>query len=332
MAPANRFRDGLFEGFGATRKGGAKGQNTWNESDQWPTQWSSLEASSTAQYVNWPQPAKGKGYGKPKVDPSTLWCDIHQTSGRSTDWCFDNPYRTGGPPLANSRLWCNSCNSYGRTSNTCYANSPRPTHKGKGKPPHSKGKGGKGQFGDRKWKSQNFPAAYNPEQATPALHDESPSKDTAQEWWGTSELGSSCLDRGEHKDDSDSEYDDAEIAEEIDLHFLAIIKNIERQNEYFLAPTAEKLLEFNEHEGYITRATSQLNIHSQRIVFRFQEEIGYVGCMDTFIANKHSLEKVKPDRGLYMSEETKPTLDMSLNTQFEHEMESRTRNGIGHEI
>jgi hypothetical protein len=287
--------------------GGTKGRNTWNESSQWPTRWSSPEASSTNQYANWQPPAKGKGYVKPKVDPSTLWCDLHQAYGHSTDWCFDNPYRTGGPPITNPRPWCESCHSYGHTSETCYANSPRnPTPKGKGKPLNSKGKGDKGQFGDRKWKSQNFPAAYIPEQATPALHDESPSKDPSQEWWDAKEIGSSCLEttnQDEQNNDFDDEYDDVEIAEEIDVHFLAIIQNIERQKEYLLAPTAEKLQEFKEHDGYITQAISQLNIHSQRIVLSFKAQVGYVGCMTTFIANKALATEI----------------DFEIGTPLEHE-------------
>jgi len=124
-------------GKGQKGKGGTKGYNTWNDSSQWPTQWSSSDATSTASYANnwtppakgqwrlsdvatpvspsnhWTQPTKGKGNGKPKVDPSTLWCDIHQDYGHSTDWCFDNPNRTGGPPLPASRRWCDSCNTFG---------------------------------------------------------------------------------------------------------------------------------------------------------------------------------------------------------------------------
>jgi hypothetical protein len=158
-------------------KGRAKGQTTWNDASQWPTQWSSPAQHPTAPYSNWTPPAKGKGNGK--VDPATLWCDIHQIPGHSTEWCFDNPYRTGVPPIPHSRTWwCDSCNSY-----NCWAKSPSPNTKGKGKPLAPKGKGYKGQQGDRKWKSPNFPAAYSTEQATPALHDESPSKSTTNDWW-----------------------------------------------------------------------------------------------------------------------------------------------------
>ncbi len=97
-------------GKGQKGKGGAKGNNTWNESSQWPTQWSPPDATSTASYANnwtqpvkgqwrlsdvvppvspanhWTPPAKGKGDGKPKVDPSTLWCDRIETFA-----CFKVP-------------------------------------------------------------------------------------------------------------------------------------------------------------------------------------------------------------------------------------------------
>ena len=308
-------------------KGGTKGRNI-NESSPWPTPWNSPEGSSTTQYANWHPPAKGKGYVKPKVDPSLLWCDIHQTYGHSTDWCFENPYRTGGPPLPNSRPWCDSCHSHGHTSDTCWANSPRSqTPKGKGKPQNQKGKGGKGQYGDRRWKSQNFPAAYNSEQATPALHDESPSKDTSQEWWDAKEIGSSCFEtkgKGAQATDSDDEYDDVEIAEEIDFHFLAIIQNIERQRAYLLAPTAEKLNEFNEHEGFISQAASLMNIHSQRIVLNFREQLGYVGCMDTFILRTRCLEEDRKHNGFYMTEES----TLTTNTKLEIEIDTHLRSKV----
>ena len=111
-------------------KGRTQDRNTWNNSSQWPTQWNMPEAHSTAPHTNWTPPVKGKGGGKSKIDPTTLWCDIHQMNGHSTDWCFDNPYRTGGPPLPTSRTWCDFCNSYGHTFDTCWAKSPPPPLKG----------------------------------------------------------------------------------------------------------------------------------------------------------------------------------------------------------
>ena len=48
-------------GKGQKGKGGAKGYNTWNDSSQWPIQWSPPDATSTASYANnWTQPAKGQ--------------------------------------------------------------------------------------------------------------------------------------------------------------------------------------------------------------------------------------------------------------------------------
>ena len=37
---------------------------------------------------------------------------------------------------------------------------------------------------------------------------------------------------------------------------------MDRQNEYLLAPTAAKLLEFNAHEAYLLQAANHINIHS----------------------------------------------------------------------
>ena len=297
-------------------KGRAKGQTTWTDASQWPTPWSSPVQHPTAPYSNWTPPAKGKGNGK--VDPATLWCDIHQMHGHSTEWCFDNPYRSGGPPIPPSRSWwCDSCNSYGHTSDNCWAKSPSPNTKGKGQTSTPKGKGNKGRQGDRKWKSPNFPAAYSTDQATPALHDESPSKSTPDEWWEGKEIGSSCfdeVDNNEQANDFVGEYDDAELAEEIDFYFLAIIQNLERQKEYLLAPTAEKLITFNWHEETLVLATSQLNIHSQRIVRTFRTQLGYVGCMETFLAQHRSLEESQVP--------TKPAIDTATDIEIPSHLSS----------
>ncbi len=75
------------------RKGKGKGKRPWNDTDQWQPKWDSPGERSSAQYPNWTPPAQGQGQ-RTKVDPSTHWCDIHQTHGHSTEWCFDNPYRT----------------------------------------------------------------------------------------------------------------------------------------------------------------------------------------------------------------------------------------------
>ena len=72
-------------------------------------------------------------------------------------------------------MWCDICYTTGHTTNYCYDN-PNRTNRGKGKPNgQTKGEKGNNNKGNRQWKSQNFPADYKAEQATPALHDETPS-------------------------------------------------------------------------------------------------------------------------------------------------------------
>ena len=60
-------------GKGQKGKGGAKGYNTWNDSSQWPTQWSPPDATSTASSANnWTQPAKGQWRLSDVVPPVIL--------------------------------------------------------------------------------------------------------------------------------------------------------------------------------------------------------------------------------------------------------------------
>ena len=299
------------------RKGKGKGKRTWNDTDQWQPKWDSPKwdspgDSSSAQYPNWNPPAQGKGQ-RTKADPSTHWCDIHQAHGHSTEWCFDNPYRTGGKPLPNDRPWCNSCSTYGQTTEACWGNNIQPASKGKGKASTSKGLGGKGNSGNRRWKSQNFPAAYSSEQATPALHDESPPTKSAG-WWDDNELSSVCLDEltvDGQDHDPHSEYNDENIAAEIDLYFLAILKNMERQRDYLETPTAEKLHIINAHEGFISTSFNALNVHSQRIISTFKIQIGYEGCMDTLIT-RYPL-RTNETQPVYA---TKPQIDTAVETKL----------------
>jgi hypothetical protein len=138
---------------------------------QWDNQWTQSDLDAEP-YPNgqWPSPSpKGKGTATGQsnmapgkgFNPQTLWCDIHQRSGHSTDWCYENPHRTGGKASYDS-LWCETCNRPGHTANNCYATSIRISPKGKGLPPSPGGQDGKGKgkYGNRSWKSQNFPAAY----------------------------------------------------------------------------------------------------------------------------------------------------------------------------
>ena len=208
-----------------------KGKRKWNESaDQnWNQNWNQSNGWNEQYNANWNQPAKGKGKGKSsskgkKFDPQTLWCDIHQKHGHSTDYCFENPNRTGGKPI--SEMWCDICSTTGHTTSYCFDN-PERINKGKGKPyEQAKGWKGKSNKGNRQWKSQNFPADYKAEQATPVLHDESSSKQP-QEWWNTNELGSVCFENEKQKETTSTlkdEYDDDEIAAQIDLFFVSLLK------------------------------------------------------------------------------------------------------------
>ena len=107
----------------------------------------------------------------------------------------------------------------------------------------------------------------------------------------------------DHQDalDLPDDYNDDELAVEIDLYFIALFKQIERQNSYFAAPTAEQLDEFKTQEEILQECIQQLNIHSQRILETFKSQVGYVGCMETFIANKRILEEVRLDQGFHMN-------------------------------
>ena len=113
------------------------------------------------------------------------------------------------------------------------------------------------------WKSQNFPANYNSDQATPALHDESASSATPN-WWDEHELGTAIVeaevplhpdllhDYVEYNsfDDGDDEY----VSDYIDLILLAIITQVERCKTYSLNPTTALMDEISAHDAFITTA------------------------------------------------------------------------------
>jgi hypothetical protein len=83
------------------KKGGMKGQREWivqtsNSADQWTTWQQPPSWTSPVYETSWTYPSsKGKGKAPPQ---NTLWCDIHQVYGHSTDWCFDNLNKSGRPP------------------------------------------------------------------------------------------------------------------------------------------------------------------------------------------------------------------------------------------
>ena len=200
----------MLKGKGSKSGPSNKGKRKWNDSEQpwnWnqqsDTKWNQpdnrgkgwndwSEWKQPTQQDNWMQSThhdKGKGRGKSSskgknLDPKLHWCDIHQKFGHSTDYCFENPNRTGGKPLA--EMWCDVCYKSGHTTNWCF-NNPKGLNKGKARPDEqAKGEKGKSNKGNRNWKSQNFPADYKAEQATPVLHDEAPSTvKMAVAWWDT---------------------------------------------------------------------------------------------------------------------------------------------------
>jgi hypothetical protein len=267
-------------GKGGKGKDKPKGKNHWGAHTQpWNTEW-----------TQWTQPPKGKGRGKGNGGPEQFWCEICSRSGHSTGWCYDNPKRTGGKPPSYEELWCDTCNRSGHTSNSCYATSIRITPKGKGKP-----KGGKGKHGDRNWKSQNFPAGYQSDQATPALHDETPSTETPA-WWHDCELGLAIMEGSSNPvplqpclledyvefnnyDEDDDEY----ITDYIDLVLFAIITNIERKNAYQRNPSNALLQEIIAHSASITRAENCLNVHIRRIILNFKTICTFKQFSDMYV-------------------------------------------------
>jgi hypothetical protein len=171
------------------KKGGMHGQREWavptgNTADQWATWQQPPSWTPPAYETSWTYPSsKGKGKAPQKT---TLWCDIHQAYGHSTDWCFDNPNKSGGPPKQEwgspqKQEWCDNHQVDGHSTGEC--------RKGQ-HPPSKGGKGGKGKSKspNRAWKSENFPANYD--QATPVL----PADQKQVSWWDAEEdISSVCM-------------------------------------------------------------------------------------------------------------------------------------------
>jgi len=263
-------------------------ENTW-------TDWNPNASSTVTPPGSWIPPSPGKEKGKDRgadtaKGADSFWCDIHQRYGHSTDWCFENPHRSGGPPPSpETGPWCTTCNRSGHTADYCYATSIRIPRKGKGKT-----KAAKGNYGNRAWKSQNFPAGYASDQATPVLHDVS-SSSASQEWWEDHEPGSVILESEPHADnpvllhtspledyvamnaydDDDTEY----IANYIDLVLFAIVSNLERVKVFHQNPTDALLQEIHNHSASITNAENCLNVHIRRLVGKFKLDVNYDGLM-----------------------------------------------------
>ena len=265
------------------KNGGRKGQRDWTaqtsaSADQWTT-WQQPPSWTTPVYeTSWTYPSsKGKGKAPQK---NTLWCDIHQAYGHSTDWCFDNPNKSGGPPKQpwgslKTPEWCDNHQVYGHSTAEC--------RKGQS-PPQKGGKGGKGKSKspNRAWKSENFPANYD--QATPVL----PAEQKQVSWWDSDEEISSVCMTVTTTDTNLAAFDDNELADTtiefndnpddataslLDLHFLALIQQQERQQQYQVTPTNALRQEITTHAQYITFAYSLLAPVHQEVISRFQRLI-----------------------------------------------------------
>jgi hypothetical protein len=221
-------------------------------------------------------PYKGKGKGKQHPKPQ-LWCEIHQAYGHSTDWCFDNPNRSGGPPKPEwppKQEWCDHHQRYGHSTDACRKGKgkpsmPPPTEKG------SKGAKGKTKSSNREWKSDNFPADYD--QATPVLPTEQPPH---VQWWNTDEeISSVCLEEPRFicpiqlTDITLAAFENEDLDEAtaslLDLHFLAIIQQHDRHQAFQLNPSPNLQQEIVRHAQYIQFAYSLLDPTHQEIVARF---------------------------------------------------------------
>ncbi len=159
------------------------------------------------------------------------------------------------------------------------------TPKGKGKSPS---RHGKGKYGDRGWKSHNFPAGYQSDQVTPALHEET-SSTADPAWWDEHELSSVIMGSDEDPhvplqpifslDDADED----DVAEYIDLIILAIVTNMTRHTTYLLNPSTRLRRDILQHDVYISTAEACTNVHIQRIIRTFKTSIFY----DAAIALMH---------------------------------------------
>ena len=112
--------------------------------------------------------------------------------------------------------------------------------------------------------------------------------------------------------DSSDEYDDDDLAAEIDIYFTTFFMQMDRQNNYYASPTAAKLEEFNHHETILQRSVQQLNVHSQRILETFKSQVGYVDVMETFVQKKQLLDTVSCNHGLLLHQASKPHIETQL--------------------
>jgi hypothetical protein len=312
------------------------GQNDWTNWQPQPS-WTPTPSDTTWQ----PLPQKGKGKQPLK---SKLWCDIHQAYGHSTDWCFENPYKSGGPPKQEwnpyksggpaTQEWCNHHQTYGHSTEACRkGNGQAPPPQQQGHPSHANAKGGKGKTkgSSRSWKSDNFPADYD--QATPALQT-----NKSPEWWETdAELSTVCM-HSESINLKLSIFDDDELDEEtatlLDLHFVSIIQQSERQRQFILNPTASLQHEIITHAQYIRFAGSLMDPIHQQVIERFQHLVNHTERQKTNEfepTETNGIELNEKDRHSTNAIEPNETNGIELNETGRHsttEFEPTETNGI----
>ncbi len=266
------------------KKGGQRGQRQWadrssseeswvttNNWQQYQQSWSSPPNSSGMATTKGQCLATAKGKGK-QSNRSRLWCDIHQAYGHSTDWCYSNPNESGGPPKLE---WCDHHQTYGHSTEACRKGNGPPSQPQppKGHTPSAKGGKGKTKDPNRAWKSENFPANYD--QATPVLQE-----DNHREWWETEdELSSVCFQDLLFDSTSMAIFDEDELDEDssnlLDIHFLSITHQLERQKQYRMRPSLDLQLEIRTHAEYIQFAGSLLDPRHQQVIARFSSLVGY---------------------------------------------------------
>ena len=102
------------------------------------------------------------------------------------------------------------------------------------------------------------------------------------------------------------------------MFVTCIFNNMDRQKSYLIEPTNQKLVEIIDHERHISKAISETNIHSQRIVQTFKDQVGYEGCMMKFIS-KNALEKSKHENLNGMQHKTLSEMQHENLNELQHE-------------
>ena len=122
-------------------------------------------------------------------------------------------------------------------------------------------------------------------------------------------------------------HDEDEILDELtedeasllDLHFTAIIQQIERQKLFLQQPTEELQHDIETHSGYITFANSLLNPTHRHVIARFQHLIGYTEQFALFVNTEQPITATTAST--MVTEETS-TNEMASNLTITSKMAS----------